>query len=153
MMPFFILSAFWRCIWMSPFSWLCKPMTSLQSRTDSRFSNGTCHLACLQPHQQEKKNCHHLKELSLKHSHLVQVCICVQETAVKNGFGTVWYGHHPLKHHRMTKNSLRRSGNLRAAVATHQQESWSYKHVFAVKYMQFCKDCSEHQGLTVFSTA
>jgi len=74
---------------MPPFSWLCKTLTALQSRTNSSFSNDTCHLACLQLYQQPKKNSYHLKELLLKHSHLLQVCICVQETAVKDCFGTV----------------------------------------------------------------
>lgn len=84
-MPFFILKSFWRCIWKLSFRWLCKPTTAPPRRTDSRFSNGTCHLPSLQLYPQEKKNYHDLKIL-LKHSHLTQVCICAQEIAVKGCF-------------------------------------------------------------------
>lgn len=139
MMPFFILNSFWRCIWISPFSWFCKPTTVLQSRTDSSFSNGTSHLVCLQLYQQERKNCHHLKELWQKHSHLVQVCIRVQETAVKKtvlaqcDMATICYS---MSGQQRTASGDLYAGNLTAAVATLQQESWSCEHTFAVKYMQ-----------------
>lgn len=142
-----ISNSFWRCTWISPFSWLCKPTAALQN---NRWQFQQQHLlfslpAALPAGEKEPSS----PEGTFGETQTFGAGLCSTNSSKGQcDMATTCYG---MSRSQRTALIDLYTGNLRAAAATRQCKRWSYKHKFAVKYIQSCKDGSEHQGLKVFS--